>query len=97
MQSVQDILHEVSTTHRAFCTQWGIREKELEETPESTATTAYGAYIVDIRLQGDTVKLNMALAECLLGYSEAGLWLANESKRPGNWAIMDEQSNPDVP
>ena len=97
MQSVQDVLHEISTTHRTFCTQWGVGEKELEETPESTATTAYGAYILDIGLQGDTVKLNMALAACLLGYGEVGLWLADESKRPGNWVIMDERSNPYVP
>ena len=87
IQSVQDVLHEISTTHKTFCTQWGISEKELEETRESIATTAYGAYILDIGLQGDTVKLNMALAACLLGYGEVGLWLADESKRSGNWVI----------
>jgi len=97
MQSVQGILHEVSANHRVFCTQWGITEKELEETPESTATTAYGAYIMDIGFQGDTIKLNMALAACLLGYGEVGLWLADESKRPGSWVVMDERSNPYVP
>ena len=81
MQSVHDVLHEISTTHETFCTQWGVSQKGLEETPESTATTAYGAYMLDIGLQGDTVKLNMALAACLLGYGEVGLWLADESKR----------------
>ena len=83
--------------HKTFCAQWGVSEKELEETPESTATTAYGAYMMDIGFQGDTVKLNMALAACLLGYGEVGLWLANESKRPGSWVIMDERSNPYAP
>jgi len=97
MQSVQNVLHEISTNHRAFCTQWGITDKELEETPESTATTAYGAHIMDVGLQGDSVKLNMALAACLLGYGEVGLWLVNESKHPGSWVIMDESSNPYVP
>ena len=97
MQSVQNILYEISTNHKTFCVQWGISEKELEETPESTATTAYGAYIMDIGLQGDSVKLNMALAACLLGYGEVGLWLVNESKRSGSWVIMDESSNPYVP
>jgi hydroxymethylpyrimidine/phosphomethylpyrimidine kinase len=96
MQSVQNVLHEVSTNHKAFCTQWGISEKELEDTPESTATTAYGAYIMDIGFQGDGVKLNMALSACLLGYGEVGLWLTNESKRPGSWVTMDESSNPYV-
>ena len=97
VQSVQNVLHEISMNHRAFCTQWGITEKELEETPESTATTAYGAYIMDIGFQGDAIKLNMALAACLLGYGEVGLWLADESKRPDSWVIMDESSNPYVP
>ena len=97
VQSVQNILHEISTNHKAFCVQWGVSEKELEGTPESTTTTAYGAYIMDIGFQGDTAKLNMALAACLLGYGEVGLWLANESKYPGSWAIMDELSNPYVP
>jgi hydroxymethylpyrimidine/phosphomethylpyrimidine kinase len=97
MQSVQNILHEVSTNHKAFCVQWGVSEKELEGTPESTATTAYGAYIMDIGFQGDTVKLNMALAACLLGYGEVGLWLVDESKRPESWVVMEESSNPYVP
>lgn len=97
MESVQDTLHEVSTNHMALCTRWGISEKELEGTPESTATTAYGAYIMDIGLQGDSVKLNVALAVCLVGYGEVGLWLVDESKRPGSWVIMDESSNPYVP
>ena len=97
MQSVQNILLEISTNHKAFCVQWGVSEKELEETPESTATTAYGAYIMDIGFQGDTVKLNMALAACLLGYGEVGLWLVDESKRPGSWVVMEESSNSYVP
>lgn len=97
MQSVQGVLHEVSTNHKAFCARWGVTERELEDTPESTATTAYGAYIMDVGFQGDTIKLNMALAACLLGYGEVGLWLADESKRPGSWVVMDESSNPYVP
>lgn len=97
MQSVQDVLHEISTNHKAFCARWGVGEKELEETPESTATTAYGAYMLDIGFQGDAVKLNMALAACLLGYGEVGLWLVQESKRPGSWVVMDEVLNPYVP
>jgi len=96
MQVVQSILQEVSKNHVVFCTKWGISERDLEETPESTATTAYGAYMMDIGFQGDSVKLNMALAACLIGYGEVGLWLVNESKRPGGWVIMDESSNPYV-
>jgi len=97
IRSVQNILHEVSMNHVVFCTQWGISERELEGTPESMATTAYGAYIMDIGFQGDRVELTMALAACLVGYGEVGLWLVDESKRPGGWVIMDETSNPYVP
>jgi hydroxymethylpyrimidine/phosphomethylpyrimidine kinase len=97
MQSVQNVLQEISVNHKAFCARWGVSEKELEETPESTATTAYGAYIMDIGLQGDATKLNMALAACLLGYGEVGLWLVEESKRPDPWVVMDEKLNPYVP
>ena len=52
---------------------------------------------MDVGFQGDSVKLNMALSACLLGYGEVGLWLVNESKRPGSWVVMDESKNPYVP
>jgi hydroxymethylpyrimidine/phosphomethylpyrimidine kinase len=32
--------------------------------------------------------LNAALAACLPGYDEVGLWLADKSKRPGSWVVM---------
>ena len=97
MQSIQNVLHEISTNHKAFRTQWGITERELEETPESTATTAQGAYIMDSGFQGDAVKLHMALATYLLGHGETGPRLAEESKGLSNWVITDERSDPYVP
>ncbi len=51
-QTVLNILSEVSM-HKAFCHSFGITEEELESTPETTATTAYGAYIIDTGLQGE--------------------------------------------
>ena len=38
--------------HVSFCAQWGVDPSELESTPESSACTAYGAYIMDVGLQG---------------------------------------------
>ena len=38
--------------HVSFCAQWGVDVAELESTPESSACTAYGAYIMDVGLQG---------------------------------------------
>ena len=80
-------------------TQWGIDLAELENIPESPACTAYGAYIMDIGMQGpsnaslsfsgyshmrqgDGASLLVALAACLLGYGEVGLWLMREAKQP---------------
>ncbi|KAH9041748.1 hypothetical protein EDB85DRAFT_1920222 [Lactarius pseudohatsudake] len=68
--------------HVAFSAQWGIDLAELESTPESPACTAYGAYIMDVGMQGDAAGLLMALAACLLGYGEVGLWLMREAERP---------------
>jgi len=38
-----------------------------------------------VGLQGDTTKLLMALAACLLGYGEVGLWLKKEAAKPDSW------------
>ena len=89
-------LREISTNGKALCTQRGAQEKELEERPESTAMTTYGAYTMAIGFQSDAVKLNMVLAAYLPQYDEVGLWSADESKRPGRWVIVDESSNADV-
>lgn len=31
----------------------------------------------------------MALAACLLGYGEVGLWLQKESQKPGTWVVRE--------
>jgi hydroxymethylpyrimidine/phosphomethylpyrimidine kinase / thiaminase len=46
-----EVVHE-SSMHKSFCAKWGITEEELENTPESPTTTAYGAYLIDMGLQG---------------------------------------------
>lgn len=38
--------------HVSFCAQWGVDLAELENTPESPACTAYGAYIMDVGMKG---------------------------------------------
>ncbi|KAI9453741.1 hypothetical protein F5148DRAFT_458710 [Russula earlei] len=74
---------------REMHVSWGVDLSELENTPESPPCTAYGAYIIDIGLQGDTASLLMALAVCLLGYGEVGLWLQREAKRPQSWVQIE--------
>ncbi|KAI0333121.1 hypothetical protein GY45DRAFT_1320061 [Cubamyces sp. BRFM 1775] len=87
-QTIINVINEVST-HKAFCAQWGISEADLISTPESPSTTAYGAYLIDMGLQGDSAKLIMALAACLLGYGEVGLWLKKEATKPSSWVKLE--------
>ncbi|KAH8114197.1 Ribokinase-like protein [Phellopilus nigrolimitatus] len=88
-ETIQNVLREV-TLHRAYCADaLGVGEAELETgTPESPATAAYGAYLLDVGLHGDETKLLVALAACLLGYGEVGRWLAAEARRGADaWVV----------
>lgn len=38
---------------------------------------------------GDTSKLIMAVAACLLGYGEVGLWLKKEAMKPKTWVVIE--------
>lgn len=40
--------------------------------------------------EGDAASLLLALAACLLGYGEVGLWLQREAKRPQSWAKLED-------
>ncbi|OCB91092.1 hypothetical protein A7U60_g1657 [Sanghuangporus baumii] len=83
--TILNVLNEV-TMHRSYCSvELGISEVELEMTPESSATTAYGAFILDSGLRGDETLLIITLAACLLGYGEVGLWLNNQAELPDSW------------
>lgn len=78
-----------TNTHEAFCASFGITAAELEATPESPATTAYGLYVLDVGLRGDATALVFALAACLLGYGEVGLWLKKETQREGSGMFLE--------
>ncbi|KAF8223428.1 hypothetical protein L208DRAFT_1454809 [Tricholoma matsutake] len=87
-QTIINIVREVAT-HQSFCTSFGISDEELEKLPEASATTAYGAYLIDVGLTGDSTKLLMALLACLLGYGEVGLWLRKQAELPNSWVKME--------
>ncbi|KAL5490671.1 THI20 [Sanghuangporus weigelae] len=83
--TILNVLNEV-TMHKSYCSaELGISEVELEMTPESSATTAYGAFILDSGLRGDETDLIITLAACLLGYGEVGLWLKSQAELPDSW------------
>ncbi|KAF8643556.1 hypothetical protein AX16_008944 [Volvariella volvacea WC 439] len=90
-QTILNVLQEIKT-HKQFCAQFGVSEEELERTPEEAQTVAYGAYIMDVGLQGDTTKLLMALLACLLGYGEVGLWIQKEAQQPDTWVKFIEDN-----
>ena len=41
-----------TTMHVAYCAEFGVTLEELEATPEAPATMAYGAFLIDVGLQG---------------------------------------------
>ncbi|KAK0227900.1 hypothetical protein IW262DRAFT_1347728, partial [Armillaria fumosa] len=86
-QTILNVLHEIGN-HTTFCARFGITADELESTEESAATMAYGCYSLDIGLQGDRIRLLMALLTCLLGYEEVGLWI-KEAAKPGSLAKLE--------
>jgi hydroxymethylpyrimidine/phosphomethylpyrimidine kinase len=61
-----------------FCSKFGITRSQLLDTPESAACSAYARYILDVGAQGDILELYMAVASCLIGYGEVGLWLREQ-------------------
>uniref|UniRef100_A0A8H7Y4U1 Uncharacterized protein n=1 Tax=Psilocybe cubensis TaxID=181762 RepID=A0A8H7Y4U1_PSICU len=87
-ETILNVLHEIGN-HKTYCSTFGITEAELESTPESAATTSYGAYIMDVGLQGDSMKLVMALTACLLGYGEVGLWLKKQASTKNSWVMLE--------
>ncbi|RSH85722.1 hypothetical protein EHS25_003863 [Saitozyma podzolica] len=91
-----------STMHVGFCESFGIGLPEISATPEAAACAAYARYILDVGGQGDILDLYMAVASCLIGYGEVGLWLRKEvdagrAKLEGNpykrW--IEDYSGPD--
>ncbi|KAI5835786.1 hypothetical protein K523DRAFT_259866 [Schizophyllum commune Tattone D] len=88
VQTILNVLREINT-HKAFCAKFGVTEEDLESTPEASATTAYGCYLIETGLQGDSMKLTMALLACLLGYGEVGLWLKRHSSTTDAWVVLE--------
>lgn len=51
---------------------------QLLSEPESSACSSYARYILDVGVQGDILELYVAIASCLIGYGEVGLWLQKQ-------------------
>lgn len=71
-----------TTAYGAFILDTGLRGKSIRAVHPSQPSS------YDFRT-GDTSRLVMALAACLLGYGEVGLWLKKEAARPGSWVKLE--------
>lgn len=62
--------------HVRLCARWGLSAADLEAAPEKQATVAYTRFVLDCGMSGDLLDLHVALAPCVVGYSEIGRALA---------------------
>lgn len=76
-QTLGAILDEMPL-HVSYCRQWGLDEPMMATTPEEPATINYTRYVLDVGHSGDSLDLMVALAPCIAGYAEIGLWLLND-------------------
>ena len=65
---------------RRVCKSFAVGYDDLQSAKESPHTSAYARYILDIGMQGDLTELLVAVASCLIGYGEVGLWLLRHSQ-----------------
>ena len=75
------IIDKEISLHLEYCQSWGLYKDHLESLDELTATIAYTRYVLEKGLQGDLVDLFVALAPCIIGYSEIGIRLANDQNK----------------
>ena len=80
------LLNEEMSLHLRYCAGWGLDEAAILATPEAEANMAYTRFVLERGLAGDLLDLLVALAPCVVGYAEIGLWLAAdpETQREGN-------------
>jgi hypothetical protein len=63
-----------------YCSSWGISREDLENTEESTTCMAYTRFVMEKGLTGDILDLRVAMAACIIGYGEVGLWMRGHTE-----------------
>ena len=88
----QAILGEEMELHRAFASEFGISEAELEAQTPAPTTQAYTDFLVRTAAMGDGGELAAALLPCMWGYTEVGQRLAAAGapadERYARWIAM---------
>ncbi len=68
--------HEELSLHRAYATQFGLAESDLERAAKSRACAAYTDFLLRTAATADFAEIIAALLPCMWGYSELGRALA---------------------
>ena len=63
--------------HVAFCSSWGVDERQMAGAREELETIAYTRFVFERGTAGDLLDLLVALAPCVQGYAEIGTALAH--------------------
>ncbi|MGX2951016.1 thiaminase II [Ursidibacter sp. B-7004-1] len=95
-QANDELLKEIEL-HIQFCKEWGISEKELFSTQESSACVAYTRYVLDCGIKGGLAELYTAIAPCAIGYAEIAKYIVEQKLSPeGNpyQAWIDAYASP---
>jgi len=69
------LLNEEMSLHLRYCAGWGLDEAAMLATEEEPQNMAYTRFVLERGLAGDLLDLLVALAPCVVGYAEIGLWL----------------------
>lgn len=65
-----------------LCNDYGISERELFQTEEDSATTAYVIHFENVGASGDFIDMMAVLSPSVLGYAEIGSFLASLKTAP---------------
>ncbi|MGR3571752.1 thiaminase II [Brevirhabdus sp.] len=86
--TVDALVNREMSLHVTTCAAEGITEQALFDAAEEDENLAYTRYVMDAGLSGDFLDLMAALAPCVMGYGEIGLWLkdtAHPATPYGDW------------
>ena len=72
LEGLKAILDTEMQLHLKLCTEWGLNEEEIENTPEAKSTIAYTRYVLEAGQAGEILDLFVALSPCMIGYAEIG-------------------------
>ena len=77
---LDETLNSEMALHRSFCVDFGITEKQLEQTRPAEVTIAYTGFLFETARRDSIAVISAALLPCQWGYGEIGRSLARDLK-----------------